>query len=79
MPAEPTIALELDPTWKTAIEWKTEDFFASAFPEIHELIDWTIPLISLDAELQKLAPNNQGGLLRADKLFEARLRTGIWS
>jgi hypothetical protein len=75
MPPDRTLPLELDPTWKTAIEWKLEQFLAFAFPEIHRLIDWKIPPVPLDAELQKLAPENERGLLNADKLFKVALLT----
>ena len=68
--------LELDPTWKTGIEWKLEMLMAFAFPHIHRLIDWAIPTVPLDTELQKVAPENTRGLLTADKLFKITLLSG---
>ena len=68
--------MELDPTWKAAIEWKPEQLLEFAFPEIHRLIDWAIPPVPLDSELQKLAPEHERGRLTADKLFQVTLHSG---
>lgn len=76
MLAAGTIALELDPPWKTAIEWKLEKLLEFAFPRVHQPIDWTVPPTPMDAELQKLAPEHDAGRLTADKLFKVALVSG---
>ena len=76
MAAQRTLPLELDPTWKAGIEWNLRLFLLFAFPEIHALINWAIPPVALDAELQKLTPENERGLLRVDKLFRVVLLSG---
>jgi len=76
VPLAETMPLELDPTWKTAIEWKFEQLLEFAFPKINKLINWAIPPVALDSELQKLAPEHERGRLTADKLFRVTLHSG---
>ena len=53
-----------------------EDLISFFFPDLAEEIDWEKEIVSLDKELLKLFPSQQGQNRRADKLFRVWLKNG---
>ena len=47
------------------------------FPDLHDAIDWSQPVIALDMELQQIAPVSDAGVRTVDKLVEVRLRISL--
>ncbi len=76
-PSKP-VANDYDSPWKDALE----QFFPQAIqllaPDLYALIDWSIPPVFLDKELQAIqrAAVPAEGRLLVDKLVKVRLRTG---
>lgn len=76
-PSKP-IADDYDSPWKDALE----QFFPQAIqllaPDLYALIDWSIPPVFLDKELQAIqrAAAPAGGRLLVDKLVKVQLRAG---
>jgi hypothetical protein len=70
------MSLSKDALWKAIMEDLAEDLIRFFFPELAEEIDWERGIISLDKELLKLFPSQQGQDRRADKLFRVWLKTG---
>ncbi len=76
-PSKP-VANDYDSPWKDALE----QFFPQAIqllaPGLYALIDWSIPPVFLDKELQAIqrAAVPAEGRLLVDKLVKVRLRTG---
>lgn len=58
------------------MEWKLDRLLEFAFPPISKLVDWSVAPLPLDGELQKVAPEHEGGRLAADKLFKVSLLSG---
>jgi flagellar biosynthesis/type III secretory pathway protein FliH len=61
---------DFDNPWKEALEEYLPDFLALCFPAIHTDIDWSVPPTFLNAELQQLMREAEGGMVRADKLVQ---------
>ena len=70
------IASQFDALWKIALESFLEPFMAFCFPAVHGLIDWGIPPVFLDTELQQIAPSHEEGPLCVDKLVRVKLLDG---
>jgi len=64
-----------DLTWKEALGVYFPQFLAFFFPQVSRLIDWSIPVQSLDKELQQITASF-GSKKEADKLFQAKLLEG---
>lgn len=62
-----------DSPWKEALRIYFKDFAALLFPEIHDQIDWSVPPVFLDHELQQVTHDSKTGRRYADKL--ARVKT----
>jgi hypothetical protein len=67
---------DFDNPWKEALEQYLPDFLALCFPAIHAAIDWSAPHTFLNAELQQIAREAEGGVVRADKLVQVTRREG---
>jgi hypothetical protein len=72
----PPHSADYDNPWKEAIEAYFPAFLAFFFPQVRSLIDWTREPISLDQELQQIAPDAELGTRFADKLFQVWQRDG---
>ena len=46
------------------------------FPDLHDAIDWSQPVVALDKELQQIAPVSDAGVRTVDKLVEVKLLDG---
>jgi hypothetical protein len=67
---------DFDGAWKAALERHFEAFLELCFPDVHNDIDWTRPPRFLETELQQVAPHENIGKQRVDKLVEVALRAG---
>ncbi len=70
------MADDYDSPWKEAIERYFADFMAFYFPDAHEQIDWTQPLIFLDQELRAAIREAELGKRVVDKLARVTGRGG---
>ena len=62
--------------WTYALEHFLKSFLEVTFPWIAVLIDWRVPHVSLDKELQEIMPEAQPDPERFDKLIRFRLISG---
>ena len=62
--------------WTYALEHFLKSFLEVTFPWIAVLIDWRVPHVSLDKELQEIIPEAQPDPERFDKLIRFRLISG---
>jgi predicted transposase YdaD len=69
-------ASDFDGAWKYALEQYFAAFLELFFPEAFAAIDWQKPVIYQDTELQQIAPEDQTGKQRADKLIKVQRRDG---
>lgn len=67
---------EYDSPWKEFLDAFLKPFMEFAFPDLHDAIDWSQPVVALDKELQQIAPVSDGGVRTVDKLVEVRLLDG---
>lgn len=67
---------DFDGAWKYALEHYFPNFLALFFPEAHAAIDWRLPVAFRDTELQQIAPEDQAGKQRVDKLVRVRATDG---
>jgi hypothetical protein len=67
---------DFDGAWKYALEQYFAPFLALFFPEAHAAIDWSQPVAFRDTELQQIAPEDQAGKQRVDKLVQVRRLDG---
>lgn len=76
--ALPPVADDHDSPWKEGLELYFPQALALLVPDLHALIDWAIPLVFLDKELQavKRASAPAQGRRHADKLAQVRLLSG---
>lgn len=65
-----------DSPWKEALEYFFQPFLRLLYPDIHDAIDWSQPLVFLDKELQKITRNSSTGRRHADKLVRVLFRDG---
>jgi hypothetical protein len=63
-------ASDFDGAWKYALEQQFDTFLAFFFPQAHAAIDWQRPVVVRDNELQQVAPEDQAGKQRVDRLVE---------
>ncbi len=63
-------AADFDGAWKYALEQCFAPFLALFFPTAHAAIDWNQPITFRDTELQQIAPEDQAGKQRVDKLVQ---------
>jgi len=69
-----------DGPWKEVLDHLFPRMTAFLFPDVHSAVDWSIPLVSRDKELQRLSrqgyAERRRGVRYLDKLVEVRLRAG---
>ena len=65
-----------DNPWKTIIETYFKDFMDFFFNDIAKAIDWNVPHIFLDKELEKVMRDADSGNRYVDKLVKTQLKTG---
>ncbi|WP_322999762.1 hypothetical protein [Castellaniella sp.] len=67
-----------DSPWKEALELYFPQMLALVAPDLHTLIDWSVPIVFLDKELQavKRASAPAQGRRYADKLVQVQLLSG---
>jgi hypothetical protein len=63
-------ASDFDGAWKYALEQQFDTFLDFFFPQAHAAIDWQRPVVVRDNELQQVAPEDQAGKQRVDRLVE---------
>jgi predicted transposase YdaD len=63
-------ASDFDGAWKYALEQQFDTFLAFFFPQAYAAIDWQRPVVVRDSELQQVAPEDQAGKQRVDRLVE---------
>jgi len=63
---------DFDGAWKYALEQYFAPFLELFFPAAHAAIDWSQPVVFRDTELQQIAPEDQEGKQRVDKLVRVR-------
>jgi hypothetical protein len=61
---------DFDGAWKYALEQYFAPFLALFFPEAHAAINWGQPITFRDNELHQIAPEDQAGKQRVDKLVQ---------
>jgi hypothetical protein len=71
-----TPAADYDGAWKYALEQFFPAFLSLFFPDAHQAIDWAQPVVFRDTELEQIAPEDQAGKQRIDKLVELRRPDG---
>ena len=71
-----TPVTDQDSPWKEILEQYFPEFLAFFFPEVHAGIDWTIPHVFLDKELQQVVRDAETGARRVDKLARVQLKDG---
>lgn len=76
MPQVSNSSEDHDSPWKEALEYFFQPFMQLLYPDIHDAIDWSQPLVFLDKELQKITRNSSTGRRHADKLVKVRFRDG---
>lgn len=66
--------------WKEALQDYFPAFLSLCLPKLHNLIDWSQPVLSLDRELQQITLAVDSGKVTADKLFQVWLHSeeNIW-
>lgn len=69
-------ASDFDGAWKYALEQYFAPFLEIFFPEAYAAIDWSEPVAFRDTELQQIAPEDQEGKQRVDKLIQIRRLDG---
>jgi hypothetical protein len=67
---------DFDGAWKYALEQYFAPFLDMFFPEAHAAIDWGQEIVFRDTELQQIAPEDQAGKQRVDKLVQVWRRDG---
>lgn len=67
---------EFDSPWKNIISSYFEQFMIFFFPKVAIDIDWSVPPISLDKELESLIRTNRRGRQIVDKLMQVVLLNG---
>lgn len=67
---------DFDGAWKYALEQFFGPFLAFFFPDASAAIDWRQPVTFRDTDLQQIAPEDQQGKQRVDKLVEVTRRDG---
>ena len=67
---------DFDGAWKYALEQFFAPFLELFFPRAYAAIDWTQPVTFRETELQQIAPEDQAGQQRVDKLVRVRRRDG---
>jgi hypothetical protein len=67
---------DFDSPWKETLETFLPLILLKLFPQIHARIDWSVPPVSLDAELQQIVREGELGPQRVDKLFRVKLLDG---
>lgn len=69
-------ASDFDGAWKYALEQYFAPFLELFFPDAFAAIDWSEPIAFRDTELQQIAPEDQEGKQRVDKLVQVRSLDG---
>ncbi|MFW5893545.1 MAG: Rpn family recombination-promoting nuclease/putative transposase [Verrucomicrobiota bacterium] len=67
---------ELDSPWKDVLDKYFPAFMELLFPDAYADIDWSIPPVALDAELQKIVRDAATGRRLADKLVRVKRQSG---
>ena len=65
-----------DSAWKDIIKAHLKEFLVFYFPQVAEVIDFSVPPVFLEKELEKLAPENKNPGRLADLLIEQRALSG---
>ncbi len=65
-----------DSAWKDIIKAHLKEFLVFYFPQVAEVIDFSVPPVFLEKELEKLAPENKNPGRLADLLIEQRTLSG---
>ncbi|WP_020469984.1 RpnC/YadD family protein [Zavarzinella formosa] len=68
------MARELDTAWKEALDIFLSRFLEYFCPEVHALIDWSVPPENLETELQKIIREAEKGRKVADRLYRVKRR-----
>jgi hypothetical protein len=67
---------DADSPWKQILRGYLPDAMDFFFPEVSKLIDWQIPPVFLDKELEQLTPDDEIGKRYADQLVEVKFKGG---
>ena len=67
---------DYDSPWKEALDRFFPEFMSLLFSEVERQIDWSLPPVFLDKELQDVVRDGESGRNYADKLVEVRTLTG---
>ena len=67
---------EYDSPWKEILDAFFREFIEFAFPELYAAIDWSKSIVTLDKELQQIAPVSEVGTRHVDKLVEVVMLDG---
>lgn len=68
-----SVTANYDESWKEALDEYVDDFLAFFFPEIHQQVDWQVPPLALDKELQQITVSADAEKCVADKLYQVWL------
>lgn len=66
----------VDSPWKEFLDAFLQPFLEFGFPDLHDAIDWSKPVVARDKELQQIAPVSDAGVRTVDKLVDVRLLNG---
>jgi hypothetical protein len=73
---EPEWLADNDSPWKELIDAEFESFFQFFAPHAAVDVDWSVPPVSLDTELQALSVDAERGRRYADKLVQVKRKSG---
>ena len=71
-----TYQSDFDSAWKDALDAYFPQFMALLWPQLHARINWRLPTVFLDKELQALMRSRKRGRRHVDKLVSVRLISG---
>jgi hypothetical protein len=74
MPKEPTNRVDQDSPWKKILQQYFRESIEFFFPDIANLVDWTVPPEFLNKEFVKIAPDAKTGRRFADQLVRVKLK-----
>ena len=69
-----TVRSQQDSAWKEVLNAYFADFIELCLPDLHALINWQEPTISLDKELNAITKGTDAGKRILDKLFKVKLQ-----
>ena len=70
------VVTDYDSPWKEALDRYFPEFMMIVFPDVHRRIDWSVPPVFMDKELQQVVRDADSGRNHTDKLVSVRTSNG---